>query len=851
MGKVAELEKGVSKPGEYTPPKGKIPVVTKFGQVVTVPEEQREQAISEGARQATREEYNVAKREQEFGGTQGKLVAGASAALSGATLGLTDDALRMVAPTAADTVSASREANPKTSMGAEIGGLIAATAATGGAGATSGVGRTAQGAAKVISSPVRAAMSLGSKAGGAAARGAEALGLGKTATAVARTATQMGLENAIFSAAHEVSESSLKDTDLVAENVLSSAGEGFLLGSLLGGGGYLVGKGAKAALTPLAGKVAKLAGKGETESLSQFFERKANNKIFDALGPNGKAIRKANEVLGGTENIGASLKNQSEEILGHAPKSTDNLRELVEKGLPKREAEFDALLTKADELSSKTGKLTTVNDAVAAIDNRMAQMSQTYAPQSAINALGQMKEDIFRARGLLDATGNLIKGAEAEALSLRELKEISKQAAERGKLNAFTPELAPQKEAFSGLRRDLEDLLQSRTDDILGVEGGGTFEKYNDVKSKLKALYTARDVLSKAEESAQSRSPFSQTLNNLAGMGTQAVVGAGVSQALGGDPMAGMAAGLAAKGLNKVAGNMVRNYADAFAGRVFGKMAYLSNMVETAGRVGMQADETASRFLTGKVPKSTAKEAVSRTALTKEELREVINSVKDQTPEAAAQIAERVVGKRIVDEQPRLAQSLMGAVNRTIRVLAEAAPRPINAPMGSTLAVQQPRYSDTDMNKFARTYEAAIGGAPEIARQLERGDLTLQSVKAFREVQPAAYAQLQSSIQRGIDKLNEQGLLDKMPYNKLQQLTILFDVPAVGTLSQDFRVGIQQMYADKAKKSQQGQGSGGGQAPGSSSEPSNNKARNMPSVKLDFKAKTMQTLGGGLGSVRG
>lgn len=195
---------------------------------------------------------------------------GLGAAASGASLGLSDVALRGIAPSYADRQGLLRQANPLTAAGGELLGTVApllipglgeaAVARTGAevAGATRALALADEAAhapgllasaGRVLGAPVRAAAGIAEGAGGLTQTGLGALGItgqslrGRALVGAARAGVAGAVEGGLQGAGLGLSEAALApggDFQHLGERVLASAKGGALFGGLLGAAGGAV-----------------------------------------------------------------------------------------------------------------------------------------------------------------------------------------------------------------------------------------------------------------------------------------------------------------------------------------------------------------------------------------------------------------------------------------------------------------------------------------------------------------------------------------------------------------------------------------------------------------------------------
>ena len=209
-------------------PGDRVNVITPEGKTISVPSDSiapllasdpryRLESAGGGASRAYGEALIAPHR-----GLAGKVRAGATAFLSGASLGATD-----VLVGGDEDVRLSRKANPTISTVGEIAGALATTIPTGG-------GSLGTAGARGALSAAARATPAGLVSRGAAAVAARGAGQ-SAAKRIAYQAAGGALEGGAQSVGAYVSDVALGDRDLSAEGLLGSFGDGALLGGSVGG----------------------------------------------------------------------------------------------------------------------------------------------------------------------------------------------------------------------------------------------------------------------------------------------------------------------------------------------------------------------------------------------------------------------------------------------------------------------------------------------------------------------------------------------------------------------------------------------------------------------------------------
>jgi hypothetical protein len=259
--------------GDVITPKssGSLTVELADGERGTINESDLNEVLQTGGRVITEDEL---KREAEFAEAGEKpVLASAVSALRGATLGLSDVALKQTGLLSEQELQDLQTANPTASVLGEVAGTVAPTLLSGGAGL---VGRTAvsklvaQGMAKeaaeaavakmgtsvvnkvAAASPAALAESFGSLVGTKAAAK-----LSGTTSEVIKEAVKLGVgssvEGALYGTGKLISEDQLGNAEFNAENLLATIGESAVTGGVFGGATSLAGSGLKATYKQIMG----------------------------------------------------------------------------------------------------------------------------------------------------------------------------------------------------------------------------------------------------------------------------------------------------------------------------------------------------------------------------------------------------------------------------------------------------------------------------------------------------------------------------------------------------------------------------------------------------------------------
>ena len=217
----------------------RVGVVSPYGDVVSVPADQVDQAIERyNYTLATPEQLEKAKREEKYGGTLSQIGAATTGALSGATVGLSDVAIAGLVPGGREALQAYEELYPELRTGGElVGGIASAFVPAGAIGAAAKGAKAATEAgmlaktARAVTYPMRAVSGMGVEIAERAA--AQGIGrAGQLARAGLAEGAAIGLGSGLGHAAIDNKLSGEKLAISVAGGALTGGGIGLGLGKI-------------------------------------------------------------------------------------------------------------------------------------------------------------------------------------------------------------------------------------------------------------------------------------------------------------------------------------------------------------------------------------------------------------------------------------------------------------------------------------------------------------------------------------------------------------------------------------------------------------------------------------------
>jgi hypothetical protein len=753
--------------GAYAPEPGKIAIRDTDGSVSKIPLEDLSAAQGEGARPATEAEYFGAQK-----GTGGQVASAAIGAARTATFGLSDklyvEGSRALggdeeAEVTRHALNLAREANPDATFAGEVAGM-ALPALAGGVGAGKG------------------GLSLVERAIGTSA--AETSGLARAGIRAASVAPRAFVEGAAVGAGQQLSEDTLRNHTLAAENYLSAGFKGGMLGVLLGGvaaagGGAVADKTAsyfgrpaqRAESTLVREAGAVRAEEGSLKALEDF----ANQKTFKgATGARTGDLRRLGDAemsAEATARIGKTLR--SEVTAGGLPLTGPTVSlETSAKRIAERASEvgkeLPALWKSLDKAATRPE--------MATIATRFSD--EVAAPRLAL-PLGEA--EVGAAQSYLQ--GMLKKGGTNPSFETlygyrRDLDRLLKT--EYGK--AFGAPAKVGADDMRALRGIVDEELMIAADKA-SVELGGEIGNTIRLKSALyKDLATARDFAQKNAALANGNATLSLT---------------DVIAFSHGGP-AGMALGAA---------NMVRRkLGDQIAGHVLDKVSRLEAVQSAASKIDALLNQGTKAF----VANSGAAGTRAPKAMTVAEVRAARDAVTNPSA-VQARVAEAVGDTAKV--APKVAQAMALSANRAAAWLGQSLPKE-HAPTSPVFTGRpaQP-MSDTDLLR-ARNILETVEDPTIVLDRLRQGRLTTSHVQTLKITSPETFLKIQSYIRDHAAEMRP-----SMTVQQQVSLSMLFETPVTEAMLPANIRAFQASFVQGSQAPGQGGTGGGGAAPTMSSGP--------------------------------
>jgi hypothetical protein len=691
---------------------------------------------------------DAAARETSYGGVGGAVKAGAAAAARGATLGLSDLALRAIGgEDAAIALEGLRETNPGISAGFEVAGALAPALVTGGAALPAGA------AARLGTGAARAAEGSLGRIGGAAAGGA--------------------VEGALFGAGQGVSELALSQDPLTVERIGSALSSNMLYGAAIGVGAGALGKAAEIGLGRAKGAIdealerraarprtpADAVDSGDLSGVSRQqvneLEREELARIYAERAPERRALtdeldawRKSNREA---HDLRALASGSPDPNMREASGAFDRANIRLRNALDDRVG-FAEDPARSIRLVRTQGQALEGMRAAAEGQRRLWQEAVETAPQrfrsdiEAISSRATLAERTAeaRARGLVDYTGPFTPAGieNAAARAVKEYSELEFGGAIRNGLKE--PALVRRLSTIEQMIESNQRLL-ARLDDLAKPP----------TSQRLTKILEAREAMVFPKPTAE-----------------PSLGGAVLSAAV---PFAGPLGAAAAAG-NRVLGSF-RKVASAAAERT-GKA--VSSFLGAAERGAKVATPVATRTLAAvryavsdrrkdeQQPTGLPALYKARTDEVKSQAMIAADGSFQMRPSARAEMAKQFDGIRAAD--PILADQLETAGARRIAYLASIIPRRPDA-MSLAFGPDLWQPSDMEMRGWARS-AAAIEDPYGVLERATHGAVTPEDAAAIRAVYPELLAEFTRQVSERLPELRK-----SLPYARRISLSILTGMP--------------------------------------------------------------------------
>lgn len=731
----------------YATEPGHIALVDQDGQVMSVPNENAQEAVRQyGYRPATDTELYTAQT-----GTAGTAAATLDGALRGATFGLTDPlqveiGRALGGDAAAESIRSQgrmlQEGHETASTVGEIGGSLATLAL---------------------------APEAGFEKGGAMLFGGEGA-LARAAGRAVVAAPRLFAEGAAMGAGHQLTEDTLGDHELVAGKYVSAGLEGGLINMILGAG---LTAGAGAIGDKLAARAAAKAAEGgataETKAVKGTLDKlqglAEEQAAKGAMPPSGlstpellKLGRTAEEQAARTREIGRTLLDEGITTPGatkavQAERLTKRVADVGEElGGIRKSLEKSAIRPSAENVRNRI-----LEEVVFPALERPFSSGDQAAIKPFVNDIDKVLgtkstfdkfDDLFQLRRALD-----------EKLSAMRVYE---------KFNGAAPGHADLKAIRGILESEFESAAARAADDL----GTDVASKYKATKALFSDLKTAEKWATKgAAREAQNRAVSL----------TDTIMGG-----------AAIAAGHPIGVLAPVGNKLMRTYGNQAAAFALDRVAKLASIQKAAELFDGKLNASVKAFFGHAKPPESPAPRPALSPAQRAQLRAAITN-----PAALTEhVADATAKTGLRDAAPNITGALAGMTMRAATYLQQRMPRE-PSPIGVSFGQKEPRaLGPKAQAELDRAVDAL--DANKTLDDLAHNRLSREQVEAIKFINPPLFAQIQSAVRRyGMENDPD------ISIQKEIAMSIVFDTPMSSYTKPSTIKGFQQAFAQGLPADQQ------------------------------------------------
>lgn len=758
-----------------------IPVINSAGQPGTVDASEIKTAIDQGYKFDQTKFQDERLKEEKFGDSP--VLAGLAGAGRGITFGVSDKVLAETGLVDAETLRELDERNREASIAGEIAGTVLPALATGG---SSVAARGAQIAGKGI---------LGAAKAGQVVEGITAKALSKIikdtgSKKIAQKIVERSLpkiagsavEGSFYGAGKLISEDALGRREFNAENLVSDAGLGAILGGAAGG---LFG--AAQLLVPVTSKIKDpVTGKVKT-ILRKFADKEDAALDLVGLTPAKKTAIKNNDPKL-VEELPDFLKNKLEMgIISNDGKMLEGISKIkVEAG-----NEISSVAKTIDKIAQTAPQVLPTKSKV--FSNVVKKLDDEFLSKYA-NTPGFSSQlaPIKKLRAEYDSLAT-----SQERVSFQELHELRKQT---DSLINFEKEIGKSTLKDKALREVRNDLRAELNDIAKTASNLDASKDFGDLFNRLRTANNDYHIAAAIAPSVAKKVDKSKLIN------FQDVVTGSVGAGLGGE------GGLAVAALKKFTESDLKR-----------RLIILTDMEKIAQKVNKTIDKSVNNFVSKKttVPvfTPTSTRILFNSKLINSEDRKDLKKAQDNKDKGAViQIISKSIDRlasdsefllnrvlrsnsRIAQAAPLAADELTPVIQRGIAFLASKVPRDPSPTGALGILSRKWKPSDIQISKFER-YMQAVENPLEAISELESGGMSREAVEAIRVVYPDLYSRLQDKVMEKIAQDPE-----SLTYQQRMQLGVILNIPSDASLHTDNFIALQRQFQpQEPEQPQQAQG---------------------------------------------
>lgn len=789
-----QLPAAIQSGDAHVVPGADVHLIDASGRPVTVPSDQVSAALGAGFLPETSQSVDARQTAKEYGSIGQKAITAVEGAGRGVTFGLSDIAAsELGGEDYRRAALARKQTNPLTALGGEAAGALAPLLLTGG-GSAAATGAKAGMFGRALTAVPRAA-NAASKALLPFATAETAAG--RMALRAAQTGVAGALEGAIYGAGQTAGGIALAGDQITAEKVLSGAGQGALIGGLLGAAGGAI---ASRLGERSSGAVKTALQEGDDALLRSKLDRLEHN--MRRAGASDERV--ADAVARETERL-AARSSKLDQFAGSAAMRDLGIGEAAVRRTGAKASEVDSLLAQAgqDYLSytMKSGPLAGkrifhgVRNPVDLLDDISHAHMETRAELDGyLGVADSIAQQAPELAPNYSAIEQRFSSALADLGDAKLAKQLDRRFGETLRELAVPGEFPPSFQNATALR----DAMSEELSRLSGKQAG--------------AVRTVRDALDEAVgdavEQTLSRAGMdprgfaeAKRMNQSLGLVKEAVEDMKFSQAVGGG---GKQVDPSALGYALV-GALTGNFAGAVAGgaaaigkqwlqkRSGGIVAELAHRVARSDiRLGWGA-----KALAGDAVKTRPAVSMQLTGAKAQQVYSAIQSAAS-TPESRARYAAEATAP-FAQQYPDLAMRVQGQLDGDLQYLAAALPSR-ESRADSTLTPAAVKSSPGARAAEAKFWEKlrALDDPGSVVDALMEGKLPMAGIEALKDRRPLVYAELRHQVM-----VETAARSSELPYKRRISLGLAFDFTSDKSLRPGMISSIQQTITSATMPPQQ------------------------------------------------
>lgn len=576
------------------------------------------------------------------------------------------------------------------------------------------------------------------------------------------------VEGAAFGVGELIKENALGTADFNAENLITYAGGGALLG-----GGLGAGIGASLPLMSLGKKGARKVGQAVSGKVGDYTDPKI--AAGQLLGWTPRKMAKNEAML---DDVVSFLNT---EVNVASTKSAQDIADRVQSLLKESADGIPRVLKQIDDLGTQFPDLlpqrSALDPSIATVNKYLDEIGSLSISKEHAGKLRALRKDLVLKRNL---PGNL--GAQ----ELQTFRKAVDDLANFKKLEGITPVHRAAREVRTELRKIIDDMADST-----GRFSPEAANLGKELKRFNKNAHIGLQTIESLKTRALKEDSFLSLKDMLLGgfgagyIGPESLIVLGGKKVLESD----FRRRLAVTGFLEKANQNVSNTVDKALKSFFAATKSPAAATMKAGKVELVQSLVAKKSKEGKIEKpKTEKEALLN-------IRDNIKELATNPEKLEKRAISSVYGlSQIAPETATSAQQILA---RAVAFLSQKLPSDVQLSTGARSLFREPEISELELSKFKR-YIQTVESPMTLLDDLQDGTATFEQVEAVKAVYPDLYSRIVDKTYEYISDNKE-----SLPFNKKIQLGVLLDFPTDSSLRPDAFADLQNNFRlTKEKKAE-------------------------------------------------